>query len=81
MSLKGKSINTLYLTITSAPIKQLKDNTSDLKESLTVNQDLVGEKLNTLKSQLRVAQDEIIENKIELKEQLRIREDIQGETT
>ena len=37
---------------TSNSIKQLKDNTRDLEESLTVNQDLVEEKLNTLKSQM-----------------------------
>ena len=36
----------------SNSIKQLKDNTRDLEESLTVNQDLVEEKLNTLKSQM-----------------------------
>ena len=38
----------------SDSIKQLKDNTRDLEESLTVNQDLVEEKLNTLKSPLKV---------------------------
>ena len=36
----------------SNSIKQLKDSTRDLEESLTVNQDLVEEKLNTLKSQM-----------------------------
>ena len=56
-------------------IKQLKDNTRDLEESLTVNQDLVEEKLNTLKSQVRSIQTEVSENKAELKEQLRIQED------
>ena len=56
-------------------IKQLKDNTRDLEESLTVNQDLVEEKLNTLKSQMRSIQNEVSENKAELKEQLRIQED------
>ena len=56
-------------------IKQLKDNTRDLEESLTVNQDLVEEKLNTLKSQMRSIQNEVSESKAELKEQLRIQED------
>ena len=56
-------------------IKQLKKNTRDLEESLTVNQDLVEEKLNTLKSQMRSIQNEVSENKAELKEQLRIQED------
>ena len=56
-------------------IKQLKDNTRDLEESLTVNQDLVEEKLNTLKSQMRSIQNEVSKNKAELKEQLRIQED------
>ena len=46
----------------------MKDNTRDLEESLTVNQDLVQEKLNTLKSQLRVVQNRMIEKKAELKE-------------
>ena len=55
-------------------IKQLKGNTRDLEESLTVNQDLVEEKLNTLKSQMRSIQNEVSENKAELKEQLRIQE-------
>ena len=53
----------------------MKDNTRSLEGSLTVNQDVVEEKLNTLKSLLRVAQNEIIENKVELKGQLRIQED------
>ena len=53
----------------------MKDNTRDLEESLTVNQDLVEEKLNTLKSQLKVIQNEASENKAELKEQLRMQED------
>ena len=57
-------------------IIQLKNNTRDLAESLTVNQDPVEEKLNTLKSQLRVEQYEIIENKAELKEQVRIQEEL-----
>ena len=35
-------------------IKQLKDNTRDVEESLSVNQDLVEEKLNTLKDQMRI---------------------------
>ena len=56
-------------------IKQLKDNTRYLEESLTVNQNLVEEKLNTLKSQMRSIQNEVSENKAELKEQLRIQED------
>ena len=56
-------------------IKQLKDNTRDLEESLTVHQDLVEEKLNTLKSQMRSIQNEVSKNKAELKEQLRIQED------
>ena len=47
-------------------IKQLKDNTKDLEESLTVNQDLVEEKSNTLKSQMRSIQNEVRENKAEL---------------
>ena len=38
----------------SDSIKQLKDNTRDIEEGLTVNQDLVEEKLNTLKSLLEV---------------------------
>ena len=46
----------------------MKDNTRDLEESLTVNQDLVQEKLNILKSQLRVVQNKMIEKKAELKE-------------
>ena len=50
----------------SDSIKQLKDNTRDLEESLTINQDLVEEKLNTLKSQLKVIQNEVSENKAEL---------------
>ena len=53
----------------------MKDNTRSLEGSLTVNQDVVEEKLNTLKSLLRVAQNEIIENKVELKGQLRIQGD------
>ena len=52
----------------------MKDRTRDLEESLTVNQDLVEEKLNTFKNQLKVVQNEMIENKGELKEQLRIQE-------
>ena len=52
----------------------MKDRTRDLEESLTVNQDLVEEKLNTFKNQLKVVQNEMIENKAELKEQLRIQE-------
>ena len=59
----------------SDSIKQLKDNTKDLEESLIVNQDLVEEKLNTLKSQFRVVQNEMIENKAKLKEQLRVQDD------
>ena len=59
----------------SNSFKQLKDNTRDLEEGLTTNQDLVEKRLNTLKSQLRVAQNEMIENKAELKELLRIQED------
>ena len=38
----------------SDSIKQLKDNTRDLEENLTVNQDLVVEKLNRLKSKLKI---------------------------
>ena len=53
----------------------MKSNTRDLEESLTVNQDLVEETLNTIKSQLKVTQNEVSENKAELKEQLRIQED------
>ena len=56
-------------------IKQPKDNTRDLEESLTVNQDLVEEQLNTLKSQMRSILNEVSENKAELKEQLIIQED------
>ena len=40
--------------INSDLIKQLKDNTRVLEETLTVNQYLVEEKVNTLKSQLRI---------------------------
>ena len=43
---------------TSNSIKQLKDNTRYLEESLTVNQDLVEEKLNTLKIQTISVQNE-----------------------
>ena len=53
----------------------MKDNTRYLEECLTVNQDLVEEKINALKSQMRVGQNEMIEHKAELKEQLRIQED------
>ena len=53
----------------------MKDNTRYLEESLTVNQDLVEEKINALKNQMRVGQNEMIEHKAELKEQLRIQED------
>ena len=53
----------------------MKDNTRYLEESLTVNQDLVEEKINALKSQMRVGQNEMTEHKAELKEQLRIQED------
>ena len=56
-------------------IKQLKDNTRDFEESLTVNQDLVKKKLNTLKSQMRSIQNEVSKNKAELKGKLRIQED------
>ena len=56
-------------------VKQLKDNTRYLEESLTVNRDLVEEKLNTLKSQMRSIQNEVNENKAELKEQFRIQKD------
>ena len=55
--------------------KQLKYNTRHLEESLTVNQDLVEEKLNTIKNQLKVIKNEVSENKAELKEQLRIQGD------
>ena len=40
--------------INSDLIKQLKDNTRVLEETLTVNQYLVEEKVNTLKSRLRI---------------------------
>ena len=65
----NKRLNNLSLEITtnSDLIKQLKDNTRDLDESLTVSQGLIEEKLNTLKNQLTVVQNEIIENKAELK--------------
>ena len=59
----------------SDSIKELKDNTGDLEESLTINQDLVEEKLHALKSQLKVIQNEVSENKAELQEQSRIQED------
>ena len=59
----------------SDSIKQLKDNTRVFEEGLTVNEDLVEEKLNTVKSQLKVIWNEVSENKAELKEQLRIQED------
>ena len=59
----------------SNSIKQLKYNTRDVVESLTVNQNLVEEKLNTLKSKMISIQNEVSENKAELKEQLRIQED------
>ena len=48
----------------SDSIKQLKDNTRDLEESLTVNQ-----------SQLKVVENGVSENRVELKEQLRIQEE------
>ena len=65
----NKRLNNLSLEITtnSDLVKQLKDNTRDLDESLTVSQGLIEEKLNTLKNQLTVVQNEIIENKAELK--------------
>ena len=65
----NERLNNLSLEITtnSDLIKQLKDNTRDLDESLTVSQGLIEEKLNTLKNQLTVVQNEIIENKAELK--------------
>ena len=50
----------------------MKGKTRDLEESLTVNQDLFEDRLNTLKSQLRIVQKEMSEKKAELKEQLRI---------
>ena len=56
----------------SNSIKQLKDNTRDFEESLTVNQDLVEEKLNTSKRQKISIQNEVRKNKSELKEKLRI---------
>ena len=59
------------IRINSDSMKQLKDNTRELEESLTVNQDLLEEKLNTMKIQLKVIQNEVSENKAELKEQLR----------
>ena len=43
-------------------IKQLKDNIRDLEESLTVNQDLVEQKLKKLKIQMRSIQNEVSEN-------------------
>ena len=46
----------------SDSIKQLKNNTRNLKESLTVNQDLVYEKLSTMKSLLKFMQNEVSEN-------------------
>lgn len=47
----------------SNSIKQLKDNTRDLEESLTVNQDLVEEKLNPLTSQLKVTKMKCVKTK------------------
>ena len=55
----------------SNSIRQLKYNTRDLEESLTVNQDLVEVKLNTLKRQ-KISIQNVSKNKSELKEQLRI---------
>ena len=60
--------------LSSDSIKQLKDNTGDLEEKLTFNQDLVKEKLNTLKSQLRV-KNKVGENKAELKEKIRMQKE------
>ena len=73
----NKRLNNLSQEIrtNSDSIKQLKDNTRVLEEGLTVNEDLVEEKLNTVKSQLKVIWNEVSENKAELKEQLRIQED------
>ena len=53
-------------------MKQLKGSTRGLEESLTVNQDLLEDRMNTLKSQLRIVQEEMSEKKAELKEELRI---------
>lgn len=47
----------------SNSIKQLQDNTRDLEESLTVNQDLVEEKLNPLTSQLKVTKMKCVKTK------------------
>ena len=47
----------------SNSIKQLKDNTRDLEESLTVNKDLVEEKLNPLTSQLKVTKMKCVKTK------------------
>ena len=60
--------------LNSDSIKQLKDNTGDLEEKLTFNQNLVKKKLNTLKSQLRV-KNEVGENKAELKEKIRMQKE------
>ena len=46
----------------SDSIKQLKNNTRNLEESLTVNQDLVNEKLSTIKTLLKFVQNEVSEN-------------------
>ena len=46
----------------SDSIKQLKNNTRNLEEILTVNQDLVNEKLSTIKSLLKFVQNEVSEN-------------------
>ena len=46
----------------SDSIKQLKNNTRNLEESLTVNQGLVNEKLSTIKSLLKFVQNEVSEN-------------------
>ena len=59
----------------SDTIKQLTGKTRDLEESLTINQDLIEEKVTTLKTQLEDIKKEINDNKKELKEQLRIQED------
>ena len=60
---------------TSDSVKQLRDKTSGIDESLTVNQYLVEHKLNILHSQLRIIKNYISENKRDLKEQLRIHDD------
>ena len=52
------------IRVNSDSMKQLNDVIRDLEESLTVNQDLVEEKLNTWKSQLIVVSVEMIKGSV-----------------